>query len=301
MKKLIFSILLMMATALPCVAVVQEQLFVYPSPPDTMQQFQRRCDYIISRFWDRTHFDQALLYPKEFNKAFGDWIDIMPHASADTVHSTINRLLERFAKKGGDKTLALAQLAEAWVYSDTSQLYSEEIMQPFAVAAAKHKKIDKKERQHFAAIAKVLESSMVGATLPDLEFVRADGTSGRLSDVCQGSVLLFFCEPGDVNSSLDRIRFDTDPATRELIADGELTIITIYPHKADSKWLDNIANYPLNWHNVAIEDAADYFGKTIAPQYFFLNNERKVLAKNMTQSYLLGAFKLTNDSRKNRK
>lgn len=295
MKKLIY-ILLALVALLPAGASA-EGLFVYPSPPDSVMNLQPRCDYIISRFWDRCNFDQALVHPAEFNKAFGDWVGIMPHASADTVHASIDRLLARFAKKGADKTLALAQLAENWVYSDTSQLYSEEIMLPFATAAAHHKKIDKKERAHFAAIEKVLSSINIGCTLPDLAFTRADGSEGKLSDVCRGSVLLFLNEPDEPECSFMRIRFDTDPNTRELIEDGELTIITVYPLKADEKWTSAAKDYPANWQNVAIEDFDEYFGKVRAPQLYFLNSARKMLAKGMSQDYLLGAFKYTNENR----
>lgn len=299
MKKILYSVLVALSALFPLsVNAQQESLFTYPVPPDTLLNFQPRCDYIISRFWDRCNFEQALLHPDEFNKAFGDWVNIMPHASADTVHSTIDRLLARFTKKGGDQALALARLAENWVYSDTSELVSEEIMLPFAHVAANHKKIDKADRRHFAAIEKVLTSSMVGQTLPDLEFVRPDGTKGHLSDIARGSVLLFFCDPGDPASSFPRIRLDTDPDTRELIDRGELTIVTIYASEPDSKWLDNVKDYPENWHNVAIPDAAEYFGKIGSPMLYFLNSGLKVLAKNLSADYLLGAFKYTNDSRK---
>ena len=299
MKKILFCILALLSAAFPFSAnAQQESLFSYPVPPDTMLNFQPRCDYIISRFWDRCNFEQALLHPGEFNKAFGDWVNIMPHASADTVHSAIDRLLARFTKKGGDQALALARLAENWVYSDTSELVSEEIMLPFARVAANHKKIDKADRRHFAAIEKVLTSSMIGQTLPDLEFVRPDGTKGHLSDIARGSVLLFFCNPDDPGCSVPRIRLDTDPNTRALIERGELTIITIYPAVPDAKWLEYVKDYPENWHNVAIPDASEYFGKIVPPTLHFLNSGLKVLAKNLSADYLLGAFKYTNDSRK---
>ncbi len=299
MKKIIYCVFVALSVLFPLsVNAQQESLFTYPVPPDTMLNFQPRCDYIISRFWDRCNFEQALLHPDEFNKAFGDWVNIMPHASADTVHNAIDRLLARFTKKGGDQALALARLAENWVYSDTAELVSEEIMLPFARVAANHKKIDKADRRHFAAIEKVLTSSMVGQTLPDLEFVRPDGAKGHLSDIARGSVLLFFCDPVDPASSFPRIRLDTDPDTRALIDRGELTIVTIYAAEPDSKWLDNVKDYPENWHNVAIPDAAEYFGKIEPPMLYFLNSGLKVLAKNLSTDYLLGAFKYTNDSRK---
>ncbi len=108
----------------PCLHAASGDLFVYPTPPDTMQNLQPRCDYIISRFWDRCNFDTAMRNPDKFNTAFGDWISIMPMASADTVRNSIVRLMSRFPKNP-EVTLQLASMAEEWVYSDTSQIYSE--------------------------------------------------------------------------------------------------------------------------------------------------------------------------------
>lgn len=296
-KKIFFSILLILALASP-LKMSAVGLFTYPSPPDSMQAFQPRCDYIISRFWERCNFEQAMRHPDEFNTAFGDWMHIMPHASADTVHASIDHLLARFAKKGGAETLALAKMAEAWVYSDTAQLRSEEIVYPFVKAAAHHKKINKEERAHFQQLEKRLDASMVGSTVPDLEFVRADGTKGKLSEVTRGSVLLIFTDPDDAGCSIARIRFDTDPNTRALIERGELSVVNIYPGAPTESWTKSAKDYPANWQNVAIADAYDYFEKGQMPMLYFLDSKRKVLAKELTVDYLLGAFRVTNESRK---
>lgn len=289
----------MIIMALPCFGVAwAESFFPYPMPPDSMQNFQPRCDYIVSRFWNRCNFDHAMTKPQRFNEAFGDWCRIMAHASADTVYAAVDGLLKRFEKKGGPETLALAQMAEGWLYSDTSSMHSEELMRPFAKAAAHHKKIGKDDKAHFAAIEKVLSASMVGATVPDMQLERPDGSRCHLGELCKGSVLLFFCTPGDPDCSISRIRFDTDPDTRALIDRGELTIISVFPGKPDAAWADDAKNYPANWHNVAMPDADAYFRLGKLPQMYFLNSERKVLAKNLDTDYLLGAFKVTNERRK---
>lgn len=237
-------------------------------------------------------------HPDDFNRTFGDWVAIMPHASADTVHSAINSLLARFAKKGGAETLALARMAENWVYSDSSEFHSEEIMLPFATAAANHKKIAKDDRAHFAAIEKILSASSVDATVPDLTVIRPDGSKARLSELCKGSVLLMFGKPDDPATSLSRIRFETDPNTKALIERGELTILNVYPGDATPEWAAKAADYPAEWHNVALPDADLYFRIKTFPQMYFLNSERKVLIKDLDTDYLLGAFRVTNERRR---
>jgi len=111
--KLIYIILLLFISIIGAgeASAKSGELFIYPTPPDTMQALQPRCDYIVTRFWERCNFGTAFdKYPAQLNATFGDWVAIMPHASADSVHVAIERLLARFAKKGPE-TLALATMA----------------------------------------------------------------------------------------------------------------------------------------------------------------------------------------------
>lgn len=246
MKKFLLQLVLAAAALLPAVdmSAASGDLFDYPVPPDTVTTLQPRCDYIVERFWERCNFDLAMRNRDKFNTAFGDWVNLMPYASGEVVHKAVETLMQRFAKKGADETLALATMAEQWLYSDTAEIRSEEILLPFVTAAANHKKIKKQDRQHFEALEKVLSSSNVGCTVPDIPFNYADGTRGSFADVKQGSVLLYIYDPDDINASLTRIKLDTDRNARELIEAGQLAIVTVYPGKPDEKWRKDVESFP---------------------------------------------------------
>ena len=300
MKKIIFIIAFIAGLfALPARAASGD-LFVYPTPPDSMMQLQNRCDYIVSRFWQRCNFDRAMRNRAQFHKAFGDWVSIMPHASADTVHAAVDDLLARFAKKGPE-TLALAQMARAWTFSDTTEFCSDEIYAPFANAAAAHKKIAKQDRAIFAADAKRLNTSMVGATVPALSFTLRGGETSGFDKLTPGaSVLLFFCRRDDVDASLARLNLDLDHNARELIERGELAIACINPETYTPEWDKDVASYPANWTVAAMPDAADYFDLSRPVQLYFLDASHKVLVKDMDVQYLIGAFDIANRARKHK-
>jgi len=299
MNNILLRCLFLLAALAPVVSgrAASGELFDYPVPPDSVMDLQPRCDYIVSRFWERCNFDLAMRNRDKFNNAFGDWVNIMPHASADVVHAAIDKTLERFAKKGGDETLALAQMAEQWLYSDTAQIRSEEILLPFVQAAAKHKKIKKEDRTHFVKLEKVLLSSSDGSNVPAIPFVYAGGADGSLDDVKGSSVLLYIYDPDDVDATLTRIRLDTDRNARELIERGELSIVTIYPGEPDDKWRSSVEAFPTTWVNVAAPTASEYFDLRSMPSFYFLNTAHKVLARNLDVDYLLGAFKVANEAR----
>lgn len=304
MKK-VFSIILLLSALLSGFGhqakAASGDLFIYPVPPDTMMALQPRCDYIVSRFWDRCNFGTAFTKPDKLNRAFGDWISIMPHATADTVFHAIDRLMAHFAKKGPE-TLQLATLAENWLYSDTAQIHSTELYLPFAKAAANHKKIKKADKARFASHAKIIESSSVGANVPDIPFTYADGSKGSLADINgKGSILLFFNDPDCFDCTMARIRLGADPNTRELIERGELVVLSIYPGEPDEEnWEKAKAAANKEWTAIAMPEAYDYFDLRSTPLFVFLNSRRKVLATDLDVDYLMGAFRTANQAAKNK-
>lgn len=295
MKRILFSILIFFSLFGGVSASAQSAgLFAYPVPPDSMAVLQDRCDYIIKRFWDRCNFETARLHPEQFNKAFGDWVGIMPHASADTVYTAINTLLKRFEKKG-PVLLDLATMAENWLYSDTAQFSSTDIYLPFARAAATSKKIGKADRARFEHQVKIMESSSVGATVPDLPFIRTDGTQGNLGDIQGKSVVLFINDPDCLDCTLARVRLSADPGTKALIDRGELEIVSIYPGGTDDPaWEKAKGNAVEGWLNVAMPEAYDYFDVREPPLFIFLNSKHKVLVSGISDQYLIASFGVAN-------
>lgn len=290
--KLITLIVLSICSFSAKAAENEETLFTYPTPPDTMTQLQPRCDFIVSRFWERCNFNTAFRNPQKLNQAFRDWVFIMEHASADTVHASVNRLIDKFSRKGPE-TLAIANLAECWLFGDSGMI-SEEVYLPFARAAANNRKISNADKARFVAHVKLLENSMVGADVPNLEFIRPDGTRGNLGEIQGSSVLLFINDPDCDDCNLARVRLSADYNTKELIRRGELTIVSIYPAEPDEQWQAAASTYPENWVVCAIPDADEYFTLRSFPSFFFLNSRHKVLAKDLDINYLLGAFRVAN-------
>ncbi len=270
-----------------------DNLFPYPVPPDTMMSLQPRCDYIISRFWDRCNFETAMLDKDRLNRTFGDWVSIMQHASADTVHAAIDKLLGRFVKKGPE-TLELATLAENWLYSDTASIFSQEAYLPFARAAAHHKKLSKTERARFQLHEQIIESSGLGAIVPNLEFIRPDGTKGHLHDINAESILLFINDPDCDDCSVASTRLGVDYNAAQLIERGELAIISIYPDEPDDRWRAEAERYPQTWTVGAIKDADTYFDLRSTPLFLFLDGNHKVSVNVLNIDQLLTAFRNVN-------
>jgi len=303
MRKLFASIIVLVCifSSAAHLNAANNDLIPRPLPPDTLLNLQPRCDFIINRFWDRCNFEQAFLYPNELNAAFGEWIMIMPHASADTVHNSIDKLLAKFVKSG-PKTLKIAEMAENWLYSDTAQFRSDEVYLPFAKAAANHKKISKAEKARFAQQVQIIESSGLGKVLPDLKFTLPDGSDASFADVQGGSVLVFINDPDCSDCNLARVRLSADYNTNQLIKENQLTIVSIYPGEPDNKeWQEAAKSYPDTWIVGAMPDADLYFDIRESPTFIFLNKDHRVLAKDMPLDHYLNAFRIVNSQTSGRK
>lgn len=287
MKRLLIYILTFIGAASAHAA--DGDLFPYPQPPAYMERLDERCDYIISQFWRQCDIKSALSKSDKLSDTFGDWVALMPYATADTVHSAINRLLSSVSKDGRS-TLALAKLAERFVYSDSAELRSAEIFLPFAHAASTAKKISPQDKEHFASLVRKLENAQQGKPVKHLVFTTPEGNKQSLDNYHTQMIVLFFNKHDDSESSMARVRLSADYNINTFIDKGLLTIMSIEPGAANSEWLQATTSYPANWVVGASADASDWFELDTMPTMLLLDGRHKVLAKGLTVEGLMATI-----------
>lgn len=274
------------------------RLFPYPVIPEEKQILSERCNYMVDHFWDRAELKTAFSSRDKLSAAFGYWINVMPYASADTVHMAIDRLIGRVSKSA-PQTLALAQIAEGWLHSDTSEVKSDELYLPFARAAAANKKIPAADRERFRAQVKVMESSAINAIVPGtLRFKDRSGANRTLADVIgREATLIVFADPDCYDCTLALTRLSADFNTGQLLDSQRLEILVLYPDEASEQWNAKAASLPENWTVGTMPDADEYFEIPQTPVYYFLDSEGKVLARPVEEARILHAFGVMNASR----
>lgn len=265
---------------------VDDKLFATPTVPEQLQNLTERCDYLVTHYWDRCNFKTAFSSLTRLSKAFEEYLTPIPYATADTVHSSVNRLIAN-VKKSPDHTLQLAKIAERWLYCDSATFRSEEVYLPFAKAVVANKKINSAERARFEHQVKLIESSGLGFRVPDLALSTPEGLKYNLGDIHSTHTLIFINDPDCTDCSLTRVRLSADINANKLIAAGKLTIVSIYPDAPDSQWIEASASFPANWVVTAFEDADSYFDIRTTPQFYFLDESHKVIAKDFTIDNLL--------------
>lgn len=293
MKKLT-SIICLFVTLLCHAQSDNDRYFPYPEAPEELENLTDRTNYLVIHFWDRCNLKSAILDRDKFKGAFIDYISFMPYADAEVVHTSIDNLISRF-QKDPDNLLTLAEIAEATLYNDEGDFVSDELFMPFAKAVAGHKKISSAKKARFAHEAKILEQSQVGMKAPEIEFTRPDGTKGRLSEINAAYILLFFNDPECEECQLARVRLSADININQLIDEGYLKIVSIYPGEADKEWAESVAKYNERWIIGAADDVDEHYDMRNSPVLYYLNPRHKILSKTLVVDNLLEAFRQVNE------
>ncbi len=269
--------------------------FPYPTPPEALTTLSERTNYLVEHFWDRCNLKSAFSSRAKLAVAFRDYVSFMPYASSDTVHESINRLINE-VKGNKNNLLTLGEIAESALYSDTAEVLSDELYIPFATAVASNKKIPGASRARFEHQARVLTNSQLGAVAPPLPFETVDGVKSDLSKVESPYILLFFNDPDCDDCTLVKARLAADFSTRQLIDKGILKIVSIYPDSPSDEWKESVSRYPATWVVGASEEADDTFDMRNAPVMYFLDKDRKIIAKNMVIDNVINAFNMINNA-----
>ena len=211
----------------------------------------------------------------------------MPHASADTVHAAIDKLIATVKKKAPKNMIDLAEMAEATFYADTARFWSDEIYLPFAKAAAATKKVPSAYRDKFAAQALILENSQEGMKIPSLAMTMRDGTKSNLDSIASPCTIVLFDTPGCSGCSLTRARLAANISVRQLINARILRVANIYMNKPDAAWRDAVSSLPDEWVVAACPEAERYVDTRVTPTIYMLDKDNRILYKHMTIDRLL--------------
>lgn len=297
MKKIALTFCCMLMALMSVSALAQEagdKPFQYPEIPESKGTLSERCNYFVYHFWERCNLPRTFTNKKDVDQAMNDWIALMPYATSDTVHLAIDSFLSDLASTGGDNVLLAAKTAEKYVYTDSAEIYSEELYLPFAKAVTNHKKIGKADKARFQAQVQILENSSLGAKAPAFEYVDVDGVKKSFADVIASRIIILFSDPDCIDCMMTRTRLSADYNTNQLIERGLVKVVCIYPGKPTKEWKEAAASYPKNWIVGASEDIDQWFEIPQTPDIYYLDGKHKILGKHTPIDNLLSALRRIN-------
>ncbi|MDE7426600.1 MAG: DUF5106 domain-containing protein [Muribaculaceae bacterium] len=297
MKQFIITAIILTLSHISGFSQTAQPLFELPTPPEKMDNFYDRCNFSVEHYWDKCNWKQAIKDTEGLETAFENWVQLLPHAAADTVRLSANRVITANAKNP-KALLQVANLAEKYMYSDAGDYIIEEVYLLFADAVASNKKIKPADKARFAADAKRIKSSAVGNIAPDLTLYLADGTKTSLHNIKGKEHILFFNDPDCGDCNIARIRLSTDQSVKALIDAKRMTLISIYPGEPSDDWMIEVRDYPENWIVAAAPDADDYFKLDKMPAIYNLEKDYKIKLKDVRADVLVNALRALVDRTK---
>lgn len=262
-----------------------ETFFPYPAPPDTMSSIQQRTDYFVTHFWDRCPLKSAFSSKAKLNDAFEEWIQVLGTATDTVAIQAAGNLMKRLEKQPADQAY-IVQQAERQLYGDSAQYFSDELYLAFARPLLENKKVKKELKARPALLTSVLENSAIGKRPPVLQYVDRDGVKGNTGNDIGQLIIYYFNDPDCDECQLAKVRLDADIKASQLIENGALKIVSIYPGDGDSEWRQKVASYPASWKVVAAPDADEVFDLRSTP-VFYIVHRGKILVKGANVSQVI--------------
>ena len=278
MKHFILSFLtLFMALSASAQAngAITQQFFQLPIIPDSIQNFQRRCDFMVKHYWDYCDLKKAFSSPDKMADAFATYLDFMPYATADVVFASVDKFMKDVSKKP-ENAAFIGRLAEEKLFSDSAEFRSEQLYTHFLDNLLKVKKLDKEAKERYQRQANILHNSQEGMVAPAFDFTRPDGTSAHFApDPSQFATVLMFVVPGNTESDLARLRLDADIKTTQLIEAGLVTIVCIAVEEGNGQ-----LPCPKGWEVGFAPTITDTYDVRYLPMFYILNSDGKILKKD---------------------
>ena len=262
-------------------------LFEYPTIPDSCSTLESRCNFYVTHFWDNYDISRPIADETAFEGAFRDWVSIFTQANRTAVMSSVRS----FMFKAGSNTsnlLKVGRVAERSLYGPQAEFWSDEVYVEFAKSMTGNKQLQRQDREYYKNQIERINRTAAGS-LMDFDFTQADGSKRSLSDV-KGKVVLVLFSGDDVDSSIDRVRLSTSPILNSLIGSGDIAVVHIQAVKPDGEWRHAAESFPEQWVNGASEEALREYDVRQVPTCYLLDEEHKVMQKNVTAGDVLEAL-----------
>lgn len=280
-------------TTLSSALLADDKFFEYPQAPESLTTLSQRANFVVEHFWDRCNLKSAFSSRDKMAKAFRDYVTYMQFATKDTTITSINKLIKEVQKKPKNM-LTLAQIAEETLYGDSALFWSDELYLQFTNAVIKTKKISKADKARYEHHTKILTNSLTNSTLPNFEYEIPNGEKQQFDSIKAPAIILFFNDIDCTDCQLAKVRLATDINLNKLIDLGVIKIVSIYPGEANEEWKMEASNYPKNWIVGACNDIYDMFDMRVIPTIYQLDENHKIIAKNLNVDGILSIVRNIN-------
>lgn len=272
-----------------------------PPMPIVFTTREQQADFLMENYWNNFDFKDTALsqYSKRNEQAFADFINILRKVTPDKANKGIN-ILMKHAGESQRMYLHLFGFAEKFLYNPNSPFRNETLYEFFLKEALATKAIDPLYKIRIQKQFDMSQRNRPGQKATNFYFTLKDGASSSLFQIKSKRLLLYFQNPDCNECNATRKKIVQSNVISQLIRDGWLKILALYPDQDLILWNKHYTEFPDTWINgydkgTVIMKNQLYDLKAI-PTLYLLDENKTVLFRDPTfeeiEIYLLGLKKL---------
>ncbi len=266
-------------------------LFEYPVAPDTIQKFENRVNYIVTRFWNNFDLSKPITDLEAFNGAFVDYLGFLRYCHRTVAISSVRDFMFK-AQTNKPNFEKIAMLADLNLYQVGAEYWSDEIYMEFLKPVVNNKALKQDVRKYYAKHMERINNTQLRGSMAELEYVDANGDKKKVGDIEAEMLILFITIDNDPDQSFQRVRLSTDVAINNLLADGKVKLLCLSPEKYSAEWSRNASAYATNWMIGACPELAmdGKYDVRFMPCFMILDKDKLIIQKNVDLETIMSTF-----------
>ena len=177
----------------------------------------------------------------------------------------------------------MADAVDYYLFDPNSEIRSEELYLPYVSRLAVSPFAKESMRERYAYATRVCSTHRIGTPASDFRFIDARGREHTLSGERAPLTILLFVNPG-CHACEETVDAFGSERMRQMVADGQLKIISVYIDEEVDEWLTKAGGMPAHWINGYDPDGlirSDqlYFVRAI-PSVYLLDAQKNIIMKD---------------------
>ena len=263
-----------------------------PAIPSALRTPHERAAYLLTHFWDSMDFADTLRsrHPAFMEQNLVNFLSLFPHAQAEARTGAVKVLMQRAES---DKTLylLLAELAEKYLYTNSSPMQNEEHFIPFLEEIVDTSLLDETEKSRFRFLLSAALKNRPGTMTTDFTYLTPNGELQTLYTVpvtCR--LLLLFYDPDCLHCRETINALRTASRLQQQIDSGQLTVLAICVGEDRDLWKSSLKDLSTQWFTGfdmgCIRQEERYLLPDM-PMMYLLDGEKRVVKKEVSLHQLL--------------
>ncbi|MBP3425953.1 MAG: DUF5106 domain-containing protein [Rikenellaceae bacterium] len=256
-----------------------------PELPGFINSQQQATEYMAEHYWDRFDFADTTYIDtlKTIETAFAQYGQVLASVSPELANKAMKRTMTA-AQKNKQMFDEFAAQAEKYLYDPNSPVKNEEAYIGALEVMSTTSLYDEWERVRPQSQLTLALKNRLGTRATDFGYVTKTGSRGTLYGIRAKYTLLFINNPGCPACKETREQISASAMLTDLINQGIIKVLAVYPDEDLKEWYDYQPNMPENWINsydkaLAMRDKELYDLRAI-PTLYLLDENKTVLLKD---------------------